>query len=158
VNRSVEISFECLPLRSIPSFTPPVDATAEVVSLCRRLRDAEHKHGSHNTYYLHGGQCTFHLTNDEQIGTLTFRFEGTVLTDADDMATTGCDLEVELAGEVCPWLVAPVVEWFADTVREAVKVEFDRFIVAGDLARTIERIEQLQAASDAHGGFLGMGL
>lgn len=65
---------------------------------------------------------------------------------------------MELTGDVCPWLVAPVADWFVDTVREAVKVEFDRFIAAGDLSKTIKRMEELRAASDAQGGFLGIGL
>jgi hypothetical protein len=37
-------------------------------------------------------------------------------------------------------------------------VEFDRFISAGDLARTIARMEKLRAECEARGGFLGMGL
>jgi hypothetical protein len=51
-----------------------------------------------------------------------------------------------------------VVAWFRETVREAVIVEFDRFIAAGDLKRTIERLARLQAESDSRAGFLGMGL
>jgi uncharacterized protein (UPF0335 family) len=43
-------------------------------------------------------------------------------------------------------------------VRQAVRVEFDRYIAAGDLRRTIDRIERCRAESDARGGFLGMGL
>ena len=43
-------------------------------------------------------------------------------------------------------------------VIHAVRVEFDRDIHAGDLKRTIERLEKLDAESDAQGGFLGMGL
>jgi len=43
-------------------------------------------------------------------------------------------------------------------VTHAVRVEFDRYIQAGDLKRTIERMEKLRAESDAQGGFLGMGL
>jgi hypothetical protein len=158
VNRWVEITFSCLPLRSIPSFSPPVDASAELVSLFRRLRGAAQKHGLHNTYYVRDGMCVFRLTNHEQIGVLEFGFQGTVLTDTEDLKTLQCDLEVQLVRETCDWLVAPVVEWFADTVREAVKIEFDRFIAAGDLERTIQRLERLRAASDASGGFLGMGL
>ena len=48
--------------------------------------------------------------------------------------------------------------WLKETVGHAVRVEFDRYIHAGDLQRTIERLEKLRAESDAHGGFLGMGL
>ena len=158
MSRWVEISFGCLPLRSFPSFSPPVDASPEVVSLFRRLRAALQKHGSHNTYYLRDGTCVFHLANHEQIGVLEFGFEGTVLTDTEDLKTLHCDLEVQLVREACDWLVAPVVDWFADSVREAVKIEFDRFIAAGDLDKTIQRLERLRAQTDAGGGFLGMGL
>ncbi len=151
----VDITFQCLPLRSIACFAPPVDATDEVAATYAKLRSAAQKHGLHNTYYLHGGKCIFHLTNDEQIGVLEFRFAGTILTDAEDMHTLRCDLEAEMTGETCDWLVTPVVDWFAETVREAVKVEFDRFIAAGDLEKTIRRLEALQEASNAQGGFLG---
>ena len=155
MNQWVDITFQCLPLRSVACFSPPVDASEELAATYSRLRAATHKHGLHNTYYLHGGKCVFHLTNHDQIGMLEFSFAGTILTDTADMHPLRCDLEVELTGEACNWLVRPVVDWFAETVCEAVKVEFDRFIAAGDLQKTIERLEQLQAASDAQGGFLG---
>lgn len=155
MNRWVEITFRCLPLRSVASFAPPVDAPPEAAATYRKLRAAAQKHGLHNAYFLHEGTCVFHVTNHDQIGTIAFAFAGTVLTDAGDVHALRCDLEVELTGEVCEWLVAPVVEWFAESVREAVKVEFDRFIAAGDLDKTIRRLQQLQAESDAQGGFLG---
>jgi len=158
MSRWVDISFQCVPLRSVARMTPPVDAPNEAMAVFRKLRVAAQKHGFHNSYYLHDGTCVYHLTNHEQIGLLEFRFEGTVLTDAEDMKTRHGDLQVELVGEVCSWLATPVVDWFADTVREAVKVEFDRFIAAGDLDKTVRRLEELQAASDAQGGFLGIGL
>ena len=126
-----------------------------MAAIFKKLREAARKHGLHNTYYLHDGRCTFHLTNHDQIGVVDFAFEGTVLTDAEDLRTLGSDVQATLIGETCDWLVAPVVAWFADTVREAVKVEFDRFIAAGDLHKTIQRMQQLQANSDAQGGFLG---
>jgi hypothetical protein len=155
MDRWVDITFNCLPLRSVACFSAPVDAPDDVAATYGKLRAAAQKHGLHNTYYLHAGRCVFHLTNHEQLGMIEFAFSGTVLTDAGDMHTLGCDLEVGLAGEACDWLVASVVDWFADTVREAVKVEFDRFIAAGDLDKTIQRLQQLQATSDAQGGFLG---
>ena len=40
----------------------------------------------------------------------------------------------------------------------AVLIEFDRYIAAGDLQKTIERAARLQAESDSHSGFVGMGL
>jgi hypothetical protein len=154
----VTISFSCVPLRAMTRVTPAVDASEEVSDLYRHLREAAQKHGFHNSYYLHDGTCVYHLTNHEQIGLLEFRFDGVVLTNEEDMKTVHCDLRVELAGEVCPWLVASVTDWFTETVCEAVKVEFDRFIAAGDLRRTVMRMEELQNASDAQGGFVGLGL
>lgn len=158
MSRWVEIDFNCLPLRSVTCFASPVDASHKEIELYQRLREAAKKHGLHNTYYLHGGKCVFHLTNHEQIGMLEFRFEGTVLTDTQDMKIVDYDLTVELASEVCDWLVTPVVDWFAESVRQAVKIDFDRFIAAGDLDKTIQRIERLMAENDAKGGFLGLGL
>jgi len=154
----VDITFDCLPLRSVGRFDIPIDASEEEQALCERIKLAAEKHGVHNTYYLHNARCIFHLTNDPQLGAVHLRFEGTVLTDQEDRHTLRCDLEAELAGETCEWLTQPVVDWFVETMHHAVRVEFDRYITAGDLGRTIERMEQLQAESDAQGGFVGMGL
>lgn len=156
--RWVEVSFECLPLRSVGRFDVPPDASDAEKELFRRLRMAVQRHGAHNAFYLCNGRCVFHLTNDEQLGRLEFRFQGTVLTDSEDRHTAGSDLEVELAAEVCDWLTAPVVDWFAQTVSRAVQVEFDRYIEAGDLEKARERIERLQAQTEARGGFIGQGL
>jgi hypothetical protein len=136
----------------------PLDAEPEFQAMVERVRRAVEKHGQHNSYYLNRARYVIHLTNDPLVGTLEFRFEGTVLTDADDRATIHADLEVELGAETCEWLTAPVVAWFQETVAQAVRVEFDRYIAAGDLERTKQRIARLQAESEARGGFLGMGL
>ncbi len=155
----VDISFDCLPLRTVPRFDVPLDdAAPEVLEFAKRVRRAVTKHGQFNSYYLYDAQCVFHLTNDDKIGMVGFRFEGTLLTDNDDLKALDSDLEIELAGEVCDWLTADAVAWLKETVRHAVRVEFDRYIQAGDLHRTIERLEKLRAESDSHGGFLGMGL
>jgi hypothetical protein len=87
---------------------------------------------------------------------IQFRFEGTALTDPSDQKTLRCDLTIELERETCDWLTAPATAWLAETVSHAVRVEFDQFIAAGDLAQTIKRIELLQAESDQRGGFVGM--
>jgi hypothetical protein len=158
VAHCVDISFDCLPLRSIGRFDIPPDASPQQLALGQRIRRAAAKHGLHNTYYLCNGRCVFQLTNHQQLGMIEFAFEGTVATDADDQKTSQCDLAIELRREVCPWLTAPAVRWLTETVTEAVKVEFDRYIAAGDLRKTIERLDRLQAESDARGGFLGMGL
>ena len=154
----VEITFECLPLRSITRFDVPLDAPPELEAKIERLNRAVAKHGLHNTYYLHNARCVYHLTNDQNLGMLEFRFEGTVLTDPDDQETLRSDLEVNLDKETCDWLAKPIVQWFCETVDQAVRVEFNRYIAAGDLQKTIERVEKLHAESNAHGGFLGMGL
>ena len=140
----VDISFDCLPLRSVPRFDSPLDdASPEAVEFARRLRQAVAKHGQFNSYYLYDAQCVFHLTNDDKIGMVAFTFEGTLLTDADDLRTRDCDLNVELAGEVCDWLTGDAVVWLTESVGHAVRVEFDRYIHAGDLQRTIQRLEKL---------------
>lgn len=158
MDRFVDISFDCLPLRSIQRFDVPLDAPIEQEEFVNRVRLAIEKHGRHNTYYLHDATCVYHLTNDPDVALLRFRFEGTVLTATDDQETLECDLDVRLDMETCEWLTEPIVEWFAETVKRAVQVEFNRFIAAGDLERTVRRLEELQAESDAQGGFLGMGL
>ena len=158
MSQAVEISFDCIPLRSVPRLDIPLDATPEQVAFGERIRAAAVRHGLHNTYYLGNAKCVFHLTNHPEIGMLRFDFEGTVMTDEDDRKTIADDLTIELSQEVCDWLTAPIVQWFKETVAEAVKIEFDRYIEAGDLKKTIERLERLQAETAAHGGFLGMGL
>ena len=87
---------------------------------------------------------------------LEFRFEGTVLTDSTDTQTKVCDLSVELVRETCDWITAPIVAWFHESVSHAVRVEFDRYIEAGDLQKAKERIAQLQTQADQAGGYVGM--
>lgn len=154
----VNIQFDCLPLRCVGRFDVPVDASEDEVARYERLRQAVLKHGTFNTYYLYKGVCVFHLTNHAEIGMVEYRFEGVALTDARDERTLSVDLEVELSAEVCEWLTSAASKWLGETVRHAVKAEFDRYIAAGDLQKAIERVERLQAESDARGGFLGMGL
>ena len=152
----VDIEFDCLPLRSVGRMDIPIDASPAYRARCERIKHALETHGSHNTYFLYNAQCAFHLTNQPEIGMIQFRFEGTALTDSTDQKTLRCDLEVELIRETCDWLTAPVTAWLGESVIKAVEVEFDRYIAAGDLAQTVERIAKLQAASDERGGFVGM--
>jgi hypothetical protein len=154
----VAISFDCLPLRSLGRLDIPMDASPRVRALAERVQKAVQKHGLHNSYYLYRATCTFHLTNSPQVGMIEFGFEGTVLTDSTDRKATLADLEVNLHGETCDWLTEPAVAWFRETVCRAVTVEFDRYIEAGDLQRTVDRLARLEAESDAKAGFLGMGL
>lgn len=154
----VEIVFDCFPLRSMARLESPLDASPSFLQLCQRIKQAGEKHGLFNSYYLHNARCTYHLTNAPEVGMLQFAVEGTVLTDSEDEKTLRADLQVELRRETCDWLTEPIVAWFRETVSRAMIVEFDRYIAAGDLEKTIRRLEELDEASDEHGGFLGMGL
>ena len=156
MERWVEISFDCMPLRSIGRMDIPIDASPRYRQFCETVKAAIEKHGSHNSYFLYNAACKYHLTNDPGRGLIDFKFQGTVLTNQDDTKTTHCDLEVELSGETCEWLTSPIVEWFSKTVERAVAVEFDRYMAAGDLAQTKARIQQIQEASDDADGFVGM--
>ena len=156
MNRWVEISFDCLPLRTVGRLDIPIDASPKYRQRCEAVKAAIDKHGSHNTYYLYSAECTFHLTNHSELGMIQFRFEGTVLTDAADLKTERCDLAVELIRETCDWLTAPIVKWFEQSVSHAVAIEFDRYIAAGNLEAAKARIARLQAETEQKGGYVGM--
>ena len=156
MNRWVDISFDCMPLRSVGRLDIPLDASLKYRALCERIKAAIGKHGLHNTYYLFNAKCVYHLTNSTELGTLEYKFEGVALTDSSDTKTERSDLQVELVRETCQWLTEPVVAWFVSTVSKSVEAEFDRYISAGDLDQAKKRIEQIQAASDDAGGFVGM--
>jgi hypothetical protein len=158
MERWVEIHFDCLPLRSVTRLDVPLDASPKFQAFCHRVKKAIETHGSHNAYYLYNASCTYHLLNHAERGSIEFRFEGTVLTDEADCSCQRCDLQVEIVRETCDWLTQPIVQWFADTVPRSVAVEFDRYIEAGDLQRTKDRMEQIQRDSDDAGGFIGMHL
>ena len=156
MNQWVEISFDCLPLRSVTRLDIPIDASPKYQAFCESVIAAINKHGSYNTYFLHNARCTYRLTNHEELGMIQFRFQGTVITDSEDRKTASCDLDVALVRETCSWLTEPIVQWLKETVFHSVAVEFDRYIEAGDLEQAKQRIEKLQAASDDAGGFVGM--
>ena len=152
----VEIEFDCLPLRSVGRMDVPIDASPAFRQRCERVKQALEAHGSHNTYFLYNAHCTFHLTNSPQLGMIQFRFDGTVLTDQEDRHTLRSDLRIELEKETCDWLTAPATDWLIEGVSRAVEVEFDRYIEAGDLTQTLDRIAKIQAECDEQGGFMGM--
>ena len=156
MERWVEITFDCMPLRSVGRMDIPIDASPRYRQFCEAVKAAIEKHGSHNSFFLYNARCIYHLLNDRERGRIEFKFQGTVLTDAEDTKTKQCDLEVELAGETCDWLTSPIVEWFQATVLRSVAVEFDRYIQAGDLEQTKARIQKIQDASDEADGFVGM--
>lgn len=154
--RWVEISFDCLPLRTVPRVDVPIDASPKLAQKMLRVKTAIEKHGTLNTYYLHNAKCIFHLSNDPKLGMLEYGFEGVVLTDGSDIEARSCDLAIELSKETCNWLNQAVVDWMAETAQQAIVVEFNRYIRAGDLTKAIERVEKLQQATEESGGFVGM--
>jgi len=156
MTRWVEITFECVPLRSVARLDVPLDASPKYRRKLERIKEAIERHGNHNSYYLHNARCVYHLANSDEVGLLEFQFEGTGLTNDADQKTQQADLRVELTRETCDWLIQPVVEWFALTVEQSVKIEFDRYIAAGDLEQTRQRIAKLQQQADEAGGFVGL--
>ncbi len=152
----VDISFDCLPLRSLTRLDIPLDASPKYRARCERLKKAIEKHGVHNSYYLYNALCTFHVLNHPDRGALIYQFEGTLITDSSDTKTQLCEIRAELQGETCSWLTEPVKEWFGQTVSLAVAVEFDRYVAAGDLERTRQRLAQIEQQMEQAGGFVGM--
>jgi hypothetical protein len=152
----VEVEFDCMPLRSLPRVDAPLDASPKLAAKMLRVKLALEKHGALNAYYLHNAHCTYHLTNDPLQGMMEFEFEGVVLTDEHDLSARSCELQVSLIRETCSWLNQSIVDWLAETVRRNVLIEFNRYISAGDLTKTLERIERSRQASDEAGGFVGM--
>lgn len=154
MSEAVHITFDCLPLRSIGRLDVPIDASPAYRVRCEKLKRAIEAHGTSRAYFLHNAQCVFHLANSEVDGMARFCIEGTVLTDASDAKTVDARLEVELVGQTCGQLPPPVKSWFQDQVRQAVKIEFDRYIASGGLAANLERIEHLKDQGDDP--FVGM--
>jgi len=92
------------------------------------------------------------------VGTLTFCFEGTLLTDSEDAKTQLAQLHVDLQSETCDWLSPAVIAWYRETVARAVKIEFDRYIATRDRSQTQMRLEAIELQCNTQGGFVGMGL
>lgn len=156
MDRWVEITFDCLPLRNAVHLRAPEDASPKLEEKFARMQHAVAAHGTHNTYYLHNALCKFHLTNDPSLGVVCFAFEGTLFTDAQDCKSIRSDLLVELREENCSWLNQQVVAWLAESVHRAVLVEFDRYIAAGDLEKVRARLAALEKSVDESGGYIGM--
>jgi hypothetical protein len=156
--QNVSISFDCTPLRSIERWDIPLDASYEFRERCRRMQRAIEVHGAHNSYYLFNGLCEYHLTNDADVGALAFAFEGTLLTDGEDLRTLFAQLHVELQSETCDWLSRAVIAWYRETVTRAVMIEFDRYIASRDRSQTRMRLEAIELHCNTQGGFVGMGL
>jgi hypothetical protein len=153
VETSVDISFSCLPLRSVGRLDVPMDASGTYRFRYERLREALKSHSAERTYYLYDAHCAFHLANSEIEGIVRFDFEGIVLTDAGDALTERVELDIKLISETCGGIPAEVETWLKERVEKAVAIEFNRFIAAGQLAGRASELGQLERLSDV-GGFL----
>lgn len=150
---AVDISFSCLPLRSVGRLDVPIDASGIYRIRYGRLREALDKYGSERTYYLYDAYCAFRLANSEIDGMVRFDFEGIVLTDAGDVLTEQVELDISLASETCDGVPVEVETWLKERVGKAVAIEFDRFVAAGQLVSRTTELGQLERLSDL-GGFL----
>lgn len=151
MDTAVDISFSCLPLRSVGRLDVPIDASGTYRIRYERLREALKSHGAERTYYLYDAHCGFHLANSEIEGMVRFDFEGIVRTDASDALTDHVELDVKLASETCAGIPAEVEAWLTQRVKKAVAIEFDRFIAAGQLAGRASELGQLERLSDLSG-------
>jgi hypothetical protein len=131
----VEIQFDCLPLRLVPRVDVPLDASDHERRRAQRIKAAIDARGTERTYYLDNARCVYRFANSEIDGICRFQFEGVVLTDAGDHKCQEAILDVDLASDTCDGIPPAVVEWLAERVRQAVVIEFDRFIAAGELAK-----------------------
>lgn len=154
--QAVALVFDCLPFGRVSHTGMPLDAPEEQIALWKRFRAALEKHGTENTYFVYNADCTFHLTNGPG-GRLRFLFEGTVRTDEADEHPVDAELACRLAdNELAVPLSDDVLEFFKAVLRRAVIDEFQLFIDAGNLKRTLEAEEQILREWDENRGFVGM--
>ncbi len=116
------------------------------------------RQGAENTYYLANAHCAFHLANSEVVGLVRFEFEGVVRTDASDAHCEAVDLSITLSASTCDWLTDAAQAWLEVTVRRAVAIEFDRYILSGALASQVESLQDPAARRAAQDAFVGMHL
>lgn len=150
----IDIAFDCLPLRSVGRVDVPLDASPAFRARCERLTRAIETFGTANTYYLFNAFCIVRLANSEIEGMLRFGFEGVAFTDAGDARTDRVELDVTLVAETCGGVPTEVRSWFTKQVENAVRIEFDRYIAAGNLQETLQRLQRM----DQLAGVAGLGL
>jgi hypothetical protein len=133
VEPSIDIAFDCLPLRSVGRLDVPLDASDELRHRAGLIKGAIENFGAERTYYLYNARCVFRFANSEIEGICRFRFEGVVRTDEGDRQGADAALEIHLVSETCGGLPRLVKEWLFERVRDAACLEFDRFLAAGHL-------------------------
>lgn len=153
----VLVQFDCYPFRSATRLDIPIDAPEEFQELCRRFVVALRKHGTQHTYYLHTATVEFRLSNGPG-GRLKFGFEGTVWTGAEDRKTTRLEIATKLLESDFGTLDEAVERFFVEAVQQAVMAEFDRYIEAGELEKTVQRAKAAMLQSEQSGGYVGMGI
>ncbi len=153
----IEIAFDCLPLRSVGRVDAPLDASDAFRRRAEKIKGALAEFGAERTYFLYNGHCVFRFANSDIDGTCRFEFEGVVRTDAGDRKFHDAMIDSHLASDTCEGVPDAVQAWLAARVEQAVGIEFDRFIAAGQLA---ERAGALGAATNLAdiGGLSGMGV
>ena len=156
----VEIAFDCLPLRLIGRLDIPLDVSPVYRARYEQIAAAMEQYGPERTYYLYNAHCVFRLANSEIVGMVRFAFEGIVRTDASDLLTEHVELNSTLTSETCDGVPAEVEAWFTGRVSQAVAIEFDRFVAAGQLHRrtsdmgTLERLGRRGALGHARVSWL----
>ena len=151
----VDIAFDCLPLRSLPRVDIPLDASPAFRARCERLREALDAHSDENAYYLYNTRCTYRLANSDIDNMLRFSFDGTVTTDRSDCKADRADLDIVLTAETCGGVPAEALDWLRGIVRQAVLIEFDRFISGGQLAARKHELSTARGIATI-GDFAGM--
>jgi hypothetical protein len=151
----VDIAFDCLPLRSLPRVDIPLDASPTFRARCERLRKALDGHPGENAYYLYNTRCTYRLANSDIDNMLRFSFDGTLVTDRSDCKADRADLDIVLIAETCGGVPPAALDWLRGIVRQAVLIEFDRFISDGQLAARKHELSSLDSIATI-GDFAGM--
>jgi hypothetical protein len=145
---AVQIEFDCLPQRSIARLDVPLDASEELRERAERMKAAMEAFGAERSYFLYNAHCVFRFANSEVDGVCRFAFEGAVQTDAGDRKCERTMLDVRLTSDTCGGVPDAVLAWLTERVHQAVPIEFDRFIEAGQLAARQQELADGQAPAD----------
>lgn len=148
IDSFVDIAFDCLPLRSVGRLDVPLDASETLGRRLERIKSAIEAFGAKRTYFLYNARCVFRFANSEVDGICRLEFEGIVRTDAGDRLCEQTLIDVTMASDTCGGVPTEVERWLADRVRQAVAIEFDRFIAAGQLAAPAADDESAGGLSD----------
>ena len=153
----VLIQFNCYPFRSATRLDIPMDAPEEFQELCRRFVQALRQHGTEHTYYLHNATVEFQLSNRPGAN-VKFRFEGTIWTNTEDRKTARLEITTEFLHSDFGPLDPAVQSFFDQAIHRAVTAEFDRYIEAGELEKTVQQAKEAILQADQTGGYMGMGI